>query len=54
MATGPGITPGAMPAVDMTDLGASLSARLGVELTDDVDGRPVPWIADARTEVGVG
>jgi len=37
----------------MTDLGASLSARLGVELTDDVDGRPVPWIAGARTEADI-
>ena len=46
LASGPGITPGTdLGVVHMTDLGASLSARLGVPLTGDVDGRPVPWIA---------
>lgn len=50
LATGPGITPGALPAISMTDLGASVSARLGVPLPDDVDGKPVPWIAGAPAE----
>lgn len=44
LASGPGFTPGArLPDLDVVDLGASLSAMLGVELTDDVDGRPLPW-----------
>jgi predicted AlkP superfamily phosphohydrolase/phosphomutase len=55
LATGPGIPSGAvMPTVDMVDFGASLSARLGVDLGDDVDGRPVPWCAGAGTDVTVG
>ncbi|HEV2781745.1 MAG TPA: alkaline phosphatase family protein [Actinophytocola sp.] len=54
LASGPGITPGAaLPDISSTDLGASLSARLGVELTGDVDGRPIPWIATAPTEAPV-
>jgi predicted AlkP superfamily phosphohydrolase/phosphomutase len=44
LAGGPGFTPGtALPDVDVVDLGATLSAMLGVELTDDVDGVALPW-----------
>jgi hypothetical protein len=52
LASGPGITPGAdLGVVDMIDFGASLSARLGVPLTGDVDGRPVSWIADTAPKL---
>jgi predicted AlkP superfamily phosphohydrolase/phosphomutase len=54
LASGPGFAPGAeQPAVNLVDLGASLSALLGVERTGDVDGRSVPWIAGAHTKAGV-
>ncbi|MGW5702755.1 alkaline phosphatase family protein [Amycolatopsis japonica] len=44
LASGPGFEPGAkLPDLDVVDLGSTLSAMLGVELTDDVDGRPLPW-----------
>jgi predicted AlkP superfamily phosphohydrolase/phosphomutase len=55
LASGPGITAGAdLGVVDMTDLGASLSARLGVPLPGDIDGRPVPWIADTAPNLATG
>ena len=42
---GPGIDPGAVGArVRMVDIAPSLAARLGVTL-DDIDGRPVEWLA---------
>lgn len=45
LAHGPGIpTARQLPDVDMEDLPLGISARLGVTL-DDVDGRPVPWLA---------
>lgn len=44
LASGPDMPAGTtFPAVDLVDLGASLAARFGVDLGDDVDGRPVPW-----------
>lgn len=50
LASGPDMPAGTeFPAVDMMDLGMSLAARLGVPITDDVDGRPVPWCAGANS-----
>lgn len=54
IASGPDIPAAAVqPTVDMVDLGASLAARLGVRLVDDVDGHPVPWCAGAEAPVAV-
>ncbi|CRK58976.1 hypothetical protein [Alloactinosynnema sp. L-07] len=53
LASGPAFTPGArLPDIDVVDLGASLSAMLGVELTGDVDGRALPWAKNLVEQTG--
>ncbi|HEX3063825.1 MAG TPA: alkaline phosphatase family protein [Dongiaceae bacterium] len=48
LASGPGIAKGAsLPALAMEDIAASILARFGEDVSD-LDGRPVPWLADAR------
>ncbi len=44
LARGPGIGAGHKPALRSIDFGATLAARLGVELAD-VDGEPAEWLA---------
>jgi predicted AlkP superfamily phosphohydrolase/phosphomutase len=48
LASGPGITDQAsLPALAMEDIAASILARFGEDVSE-LDGRPVPWLADAR------
>jgi predicted AlkP superfamily phosphohydrolase/phosphomutase len=49
LATGPGITPGAvLPSTRVEDIAPTICARLGVAL-DDADGRPIPELSAKPT-----
>jgi predicted AlkP superfamily phosphohydrolase/phosphomutase len=52
LASGPGLPQAtAMPEVDMMDLGVTVAALCGVELTGELDGKPVQWLASAPAKV---